>query len=183
VSVTRRTLLEGLLVALGWRARETAADSPPSPPGPAARAETLSDADVHDLVAFGEIVVEGRPLSPTERQHLVEHVESRVKLDPEVLALYRTAIGLLDRLAGARFSSLDVTRRTALITQHRLGVSKVRPGEPLGPFPEDERTVRTRVVPDLVGAYYRSASGWAVVGYAVFPGVCGDLERYTRSER
>jgi hypothetical protein len=182
VRLTRRALFEGLLLALGWRARVAAADSPPSPPGPAAGAEILSDLELRDLVAFAEIVVEGRPLSPAERQHLVEHVESRVERDPESLALYRTTIALLARLAGAPFSSLDAARQTALITRYRLGVSRVRPGESLGPFPDDEQTVRTRVVPDLIGAYYRSPPGWTVVGYAAFPGKCGDLARYTRSE-
>jgi hypothetical protein len=38
------------------------------------------------------------------------------------------------------------------------------------------------VVRDLVGGYYNSPAGWAVVGYAHFPGRCGDLGRYVRPE-
>ena len=49
----------------------------------------------------------------------------------------------------------------------------------LGPFPDDASLVRTRVVPNLIAGYYASPAGWAVVGYDVFPGRCGDLARYT----
>jgi hypothetical protein len=42
--------------------------------------------------------------------------------------------------------------------------------------------VRTRVIPDLIEGYWGSPAGWAAVGYEAFPGRCGDLTRYTRSE-
>ncbi len=89
---------------------------------------------------------------------------------------------MLDRLAGTRFSGLALDRRRALLSRHRLTSATVLPGEPLGPYPDDARAVRTRAVPDLIGGYYASPVGWAAVGYATFPGRCGDLARYTRPE-
>ncbi len=89
----------------------------------------------------------------------------------------------LERLAGRRLASLEIQQRTELIARHRLAVSLVRPDEDLGPFPEEVRTLRTRIVPDLIGGYYNSPAGWAAVGYDTFPGRCGDLTRYGRSER
>jgi len=44
------------------------------------------------------------------------------------------------------------------------------------------RAIRTRAVPDLIGGYYGSPAGWAVVGYTTFPGRCEDLTRYVRAE-
>jgi hypothetical protein len=96
--------------------------------------------------------------------------------------LYRTTIELLDQLAGARFSSLTPAARVTLIQQHRLGIADVRPDEPLGVLPDQARAVRTRAVPDLLGGYYASEAGWTAVGYATFPGRCGDLARYTRPD-
>jgi hypothetical protein len=137
---------------------------------------------MEDLIAFAEIVVEGRPLSSGGRADLVAHVEDRLERRPGSLELYRTTVRLLERLAGRRFSALDVAARVELVTRHRLGVSDVRPSEPLGPFADDVRAVRSRVVRDVAGGYYASPSGWAAVGYAAFPGRCGDLTRYTRAE-
>ena len=55
-------------------------------------------------------------------------------------------------------------------------------GEPSGARADDANTIRTQAAPDLIGAYYASASGWEVVGYSTFPGRCGDLSRYTAPE-
>ncbi len=63
-----------------------------------------------------------------------------------------------------------------------LAASGVRPGEDLGRFPDEMRSLRTRAVPDLIGGYYASPAGWAAVGYDTFPGRCGELTRYTRPE-
>jgi len=143
----------------------------------------ISGAEVEDLVAFAEALVGAAPLSRPEREHLVDHIEHRAKQGSGYyLDLYRTTVHLLNRLAGARLSSLDLPRRAALMTRHRLMVSDVRPGERLGPFAEDARAVRTRTVPDLIGGYYGSPAGWAAVAYGDFPGKCGDLTRYTRAE-
>jgi len=127
--------------------------------------------------------VEGRPLSPDERRHLVDHIERRAQQGGGYyFDLYRTTVGLLQRLGGARFSSLGAAQRIELMARHRLTSSNVRPKEHLARWPDDTRAVRTRAVPDLVGGYYGSPVGWAVVGYDAFPGRCGDLARYTRAE-
>jgi hypothetical protein len=130
------------------------------------------------------VLVAGNAFSPDERGYLVDHIEDRVKRGGGYyLSLYRTTVGLLERLARTRFSDLDVAQRVALVTRHRLSSSDVRPRESLGAWPDDARAVRTRAVPDLIGGYYGSPAGWALVGYASFPGRCSDLARYTRPER
>lgn len=190
--MTRRALLRRCLLVVGvhpWEALERL-------PGRARRlaswfgvdardaptAETLSEPALDDLVAFAEILVEGRTLEPAERRYLVEYIEDRAARSAWHRELYGTTVGLLERLAGQRFSSLTGAERVELIARHRLGVSEVLPGEDLGRFFEDVRFVRRRAVPDLLGAYYASPAGWAVVGYQTFPGRCGDLTRYTRME-
>jgi hypothetical protein len=142
----------------------------------------LSELDRDDLLAFAELVVEGRTLAPTDRQYLTEYIEDRTTHSAWHRVLYRTTVDLLERLAGQRFARLTVPERVGLIVRHRLGVSDVWPGEALGRFPDEMRAVRTRAVRDLLGAYYASPAGWAVVGYQSFPGRCGDLTRYTRAE-
>jgi hypothetical protein len=143
---------------------------------------SLSPAEIEDLIAFAEIVVEGRPLAPAARADLLAHIEDRLERRPESVELYRTTVRLLERLAGRRFSALDAAARLELVGRHRLAVPDVRPSESLGRFADEVRTVRSRVVRDVIGGYYASPSGWAVVGYAVFPGRCGELTRYTRPE-
>jgi hypothetical protein len=142
----------------------------------------LSASELEDLIAFAELLVEGRVLSQVERDALVENIAERPAREPDYLELYRTTVSLLQRLAGRPFSSLDLTERIELVTRHRLNSPDVRPGDDLGPFADDTHVVRTRVLRDLIGDYYNSPAGWAAVGYDVFPGRCGDLERYTRPE-
>jgi len=142
----------------------------------------LSEPEVEDLVAFAELLVEGRALSPVERDSLVGSIAEHVAREQGYLELCRTTISLLQRLAGRRFSSLDMTERIELMTRHRLNSADVPPGDDLGPLADAARAVRTRARPDLIGDYYNSPAGWAVVGQDVFPGRCGDLERYTRPE-
>ena len=191
--MTRRSLIRSLLLLLGFdsvapgcragrRGDETAAQ--PDDPGlPSPPTEPLSPTELASLLAFGEILVEGRPLSAAERGYLAAHIEERAEeASGYHRAHYRTAVGLLDRLAESPFSRLAFDQRTALVTRHRLTVSRVLPDEDLGSFPEDARAVRTQVVPDLIAGYYRSAAGWAVVDYGVFPGRCGDLARYQGPE-
>ena len=178
--LTRRSLILGVAAALGF----DPSGVPRSPGGRADAAAALSRPQVEDLVAFAEILVGDGPLPPAERDYLVEHIERRTTQGGGYyLELYRTSVGLLERLAGARFSSLDFARRLALITHYRLSSSTVRPEDTLGRFPREVREVRTRAVPDLIGGYYASPAGWAIVGYSAFPGTCGDLARYTSSER
>ena len=144
------------------------------------RAPTLSASELDDLVAFGEAVVGSGPLSPAERGFLIDHIQYRVpRADGYYLSAYRTTVRLLRQLGGVRFASLDIEKRRALVTRHRLGSRLVSPDENLGPFPDAARTVRTQVVGDLIGGYYGSPAGWAVVGYDAYPGQCSDLARYT----
>jgi hypothetical protein len=142
----------------------------------------LSSADLEDLVAFAEVLVQGRALGSAERGYVVEHIEDRARQNPEYLALYQTTARTLERLAGRRVSSLDIRERIELATRHRLGDQRALAGEDLGPFAEEVRAVRKRAARDLIDGYYRSPAGWAVVDYATFPGRCGDLTRYTRAE-
>lgn len=188
MSVTRRGLLHAFLLTLGLDrivslggagrpAPEAAAQLTQRPSDLESTVGPLSPPELEDLVAFAEVLVDGRALSPVERRHLVDHIETRMRLDAGYRALYRTTVDLLNRLADARFSTLDIAQRIALMTRHRLTASGVRPDENPGAFPEAAR-VRTRAVPDLIGGYYGSPAGWAAVGYDAFPGECGDLARY-----
>jgi hypothetical protein len=187
VRLTRRSLIRGLLLILGvdpagrWT-RDVAAQ-PVAPDAPSSPAP-LSNGDVDDLLAFAEVLVDDTPMSSAARRDIRDRIEDRIKQAPDhYLALHRTTLTLLTRLGRARFSSLTPAERIALVAQHRLGSSRVWPDEELGPYPEEAREVRTRAVPELVGAYYRSAAGWAVVGYDAFPGRCSDLARYTAPGR
>src|SRR5438046_3647000 len=137
---------------------------------------------MQDLLAFAEVLVEGRALTPAERAYLMEHIEDRTRRHPGHLSIYRTTLSVLGRLAGGRMAHLGISQRLELVDHHHLAISQVRPGEDLGPFPEEMRTLRTRAVPDLIGGYYGSPAGWAAVGYSSFPGQCGDLTRYVRAE-
>ena len=182
---TRRSLLQGLVVAvggdqagvlgaLGRRARAVAAWLTPS----AAESATasLSSDDLQDLVAFTGVLVVGAELSDVERGHVVDHIQEHERAGHDYqLEAYHATVRVLGRLAGARFATLDLPRRLALVRRHDLGRSVDRPGDP-----DETRVVRARVVPDLIGAYYSSAAGWAVVGYDAFPGRCGVLDRYTQ---
>jgi len=184
---TRRSLIrQALLLVLGIdvsglsgcvssRGASTAAKVPPA-------SGMLSKGDMDDLLAFGEVLVEGRALTAAERRELVEAVESSAGQTPENLSLYRTAVSALAHVAGRRFASLAIHERLELVTRLHLASSRVRSGEDLGEFSSELRTLRTRVVPELIRGYYGSPAGWAAVGYQTFPGRCGDLTRYTRAE-
>jgi hypothetical protein len=133
---------------------------------------------MEDLVTFGEVLVEGRTLPPPERRYVIEHIEDRTIRSPEYLSLYRTAATTLDRLAGQRFATLDISARIELVSRHRLS-SPGGPGDDSAVVPADMQALRMRVVPDLTRGYYGSPAGWAAVGYESFPGRCGHLTRYT----
>jgi len=195
VRFTRRGLLQGLVALfgfdppgharwLGGRARAGDAFAAASPDAET-NAGRLTREGIEDLVALAEILVADGSLPAGERAYLVQHVEMRTTQGGGYyLSLYRTTVSLLGHLAGTPFSRLEVEERMALVTRHRLNVSELGAREVLGLFPDEMRQVRTRAVPDLVGGYYASPAGWAVVGYdAAFPGRCGDPMRYTRPER
>jgi len=142
----------------------------------------LSEGELQNLVAFGEVLVEGRTLSAAERGHLIEHLDDRARGAAGYLSLYRMTASLLDRLAGSRFAGLDLRARAHVMAGHRLTSSRVSALEFLWPFRREERAVRVLAVPDIIQGYYRSAAGWAVVGYRTFPGRPSDLIRYTLPE-
>lgn len=189
--MTRRRLLQGLLSApwtiTAWVQRFTASPRAAGTclglaPSPAAASESPTAAEFDALVAFAEVLVDGRLFSEDTRRDLSEHLADSATGDPDRRALYYTTARLLDRLAGVRFSELKPAERAALIARHRLDVRLLTAEESAGAILDDARDVRTRVVPDLIGACWRSPAGWDAVGYTAFPGRCGDLTRYTRPE-
>jgi hypothetical protein len=188
--MTRRLVLQRLLLSL-WSVVTAAACRLTGGPRPTGERDEagqsavptlLSAAEMDTLLAFGEVIVEGRTLSPAERDGLAERIEESTRRNPDQLSSYRTAAATLDRLAGARFAQLELRDRTELVARHRLDVRVVSPEEGSGALGVEVRAVRTRTVLDLIDAYWSSPAGWAAVGYAAFPGRCGDLTRYTRPE-
>jgi hypothetical protein len=192
VKLSRRSLLRSGVLALGVEPRAVVgqfwwpvqdSDAGLVGRGPTvAPASRLSDPDLEDLVAFAELLVEGRALSPVERDSLVGSIAEHVAREPEYLGLCRTTVSLLRGMAGRRFSSLDMTERIELMTRHRLNSPDAPPEGDLGPVADAARAVRTRARRDLIADYYNSPAGWAAIGYDLFPGRCGDLARYTRPE-
>jgi hypothetical protein len=184
----RREVLRALLLVLGDVPASVPEEPVPRPVErgrppdastvPRADGAALSDAERDTLLAFAEVLVEGRPLFPSERSALLGHIEDRVRVWDGTLALYRGTVALLNRLAAAGFSTLGLRERIELVAREGLGPSPRR----IDRADDAARAVRTQVVPDLIAGYYSSPAGWAVVGYGVFPGRCGDLTRYTRPE-
>ncbi len=185
--MTRRSLIRRVLLILAsgpaWLAGCMARARDIVSPGvvPAAKTGALSTAEMDTLIAFGEVIVEGRTLAPTERRILADYIEDRTEKSAEHLWLYRMAASTLDRAAGRQFASLGLWERRELIEREGLGGRRAQSEADLG-VPATLRALWTRTVPDLIRGYYRSAAGWAVVGYETFPGRCGDLMRYTRRE-
>ncbi len=194
--MTRRTLIRRVLVILGlspawsiWMTGCMFRGTASGRPGGEStvldlqpKSGPLSLAEMETLVAFGEVVVEGRTLEPAERRSLIEYLEDRTGRSPGDLAVYQTTATTLDRLAAQPFVRLDVRERAALIARHRLGDWQGSSGEAPDSIPTEIRSIRAHVVPNLIHAYYASPAGWAIVGYETFPGRCGDLTRYTRPE-
>ena len=148
-------------------------------PARASEPRRLSAAELDTLLAFAEVVVDGRALAADSRATLTEAITDSVDRAPDRWSLYRGAAQLLDRLAGRELASVNLVDRAALIARHRLDI-RVVADEPA--VPDDARFIRTSLGPELIVAYWRSAAGWAAVGYQTFPGRCGDLVRYTRPE-
>jgi len=191
--MTRRLLLQGLLLSLwggvaeavpcltgrlraGGRGFARAANQS------APEAPTLSASELATLLAFGEVLVEGRTMSASERRYRAEHIRSNAQHKPEQRVQYTRAVRLLDRLARKPFSSLEIADRIQLLGRHRLDARTGPTGDDPEPLGGELRMIRARVVPDLIEGYWGSPAGWAAVGYGTFPGRCGDLTRYTRSE-
>lgn len=143
----------------------------------------LTASEMEDLVAFAGVLAAERALTAAERPDVIEHVEERTRNRSGYLSLYRMTVAVLARLSGgAAFASLAPEQRVAVVARHRLGPLGADRMAYLWPFDRDRLAVRVLAVPDLIHAYYASASGWAVVGYSVFPGRPSDLRRYTRPE-
>jgi hypothetical protein len=138
----------------------------------------LSAAELDTLIAFGEVIVDGRPLADDARATLVEAIAARLRNAPDQAGLYRGAARLLEHLAGGRLGDLDLASRTALVARYHLDV-RVSADESVA---DEARFIRTGLARELIAAYWQSAAGWAAVGYQTFPGRCGDLTRYTRRE-
>ncbi len=174
VAMTRRRFLQALL--LGLLSRGGAVAQQPA-------STSLSSLETENLLAFAEVIVEGRTLSSIERGYLADHLEDAVQRVAGLLGQYRLAARLLDALAGKRFASLTFSERNRLVEVFRLDARNVLPpgADPVRSQAE-ARLVRARVVPNLIAGYWASPAGWSAVGYATFPGRCGDLTRYTRSE-
>jgi len=184
----RRELLGALLLGFSGASPSIAGEPGPRAPGPAPDGTELRasptdslplvDVERETLLAFAGVLLGERPLSAAARRELLSHIVDRVSASDGMLALYRQTAALLDRLAGAPFSTFEIDKRLALVVRHRLVPSRGR----VEPRDDAARAVRTRVAPDLIAGYYASPIGWALVGYVVFPGRCGDLVRYTRPE-
>jgi hypothetical protein len=143
----------------------------------------LSDAGMETVVAFGEALVGERPFSETEKGYLSRHIDHQTKTAPGYFSVYRATAKLLQRLSpSGEFSKLSLGDRLKLVTRHGLLSYDVQAREYLLPFHREELIARTLAVPDLIGGYYASPAGWAVVHYETFPGRCGDLSRYTRED-
>jgi hypothetical protein len=169
-----RRRMDGLKQAVEARVRPQLDAS--SPTG------ALPDRERDTLVAFGESLAVGRRFSPAERRAFIEEVDDQTRTTPGQLAVYRMTAGLLDRLTRESFATLDIRDRAELLARHALTSYPVRTRECLLAFRRQELAVRALATPALIVAYYRSAAGWAVVGYDTFPGRCGDPLRYTRAE-
>ena len=163
-----RRLARGLITA-GWLLPASAHAEDP---------RHLSARELDTLIAFGEVVVDSRALSHDGRAALTEAIADGLGRAPDRISLYRGAAQLLDRLAGRELGKLDLVNRAGLIARHRLDIRAV--ADEL--VTDDARFIRTTLGPDLIVAYWRSAAGWAAVGYQTFPGRCGDLVRYTYPE-
>ena len=192
-ALTRRRVLQAPLLALlgtpAWELLRAAAAPLPAeePAGPAdaqslAATGTLPRDAMHTVLAFAEVLVGESPLTREERENLVEHIDDRTRHVAGYLTLYRLTAGLLDRLAGTPYAALGLAARKDLVVRHRLTPAPAQAAASPPAAEGQEHLVRTLAAPDILGGHYASAAGWAIVGYTVFPGRCGDLTRYTRPE-
>ena len=142
----------------------------------------LSEKEMESLISLAEVLVDEKDLTQDERDCVHAHVGDRTQNDPGYLTLYRLTVARFDGLAASPFSVRSRGERRYLAEQSGLLNRRINNREWLYPFGKEDRMIRAIALPDLIEGYYRSAAGWAVVGYSVFPGRCGDLKRYTRAE-
>ena len=148
------------------------------PGAPPTDSQPLSSTERRTLVDLAEVLGGGRPLLPIEREDILSHITQRETASSEMLAVYRETAALLNRLAEVPFSALPFSKRRELVA--RQNHVPFRRGTQLSD--DAAHTKSVTVALDLIAAYYGTSVGWAVVGYGVFPGRCGDLVRYTHPE-
>src|SRR5262249_57800170 len=86
-------------------------------PAPRAEGQALSGGEKEALLAFAEVLVGDRPLPAAARGELLSHIGARVIAREDMLALYREAAAVLDRLAGASFSTLTMRDRRGIVAR------------------------------------------------------------------
>jgi len=118
-----------------------------------------------------------------------EHVDQTTGSRPGYLREYRAAAGLLDEAAAALQPS--VTHFHLLAVAAADQVLRGMFGRRRNASPWRSRMERLTasgrrrercwnfVIHDLLQGFYRTSSGWAVVGYDSYPGVPGDPRAYT----
>jgi len=153
----------------------------PRMPGPDTTG-SLSPGEMETLLVYTEVLSDILDFSEETRQYLRSHINDRTENKTGYLSLFRMTATFIDELAGGNFSKLSRSDRIAALEKRGLMSCRVHRRECFSPFGRRERTIRALAATDLMAAYYRSAAGWAVVGYAYPPGHCGDLTRYTRAE-
>src|SRR5690349_9085684 len=164
MGISRRSFVVVAAATIGVRSDRAVAGVPPS-----AR-------DLDDLVALGEVLVADEPLSREAHAQFREQIGHRAGGETAAAAAYPGAGALLRRLAGTRLATLDDAARRRLVRGLGLDTRDRHASTAAA------REVRERLVPELITAFYACPAGWAIVGYTVFPGRCGDLGRYTGPE-
>jgi hypothetical protein len=152
----------------------------PQMPGPPTTG-ALSAPEMDTLLAYAEVISDTTEFSDETQQYLRNHINDRTQKEAGYLSLFRMTATFLNHLAG-EFSKLSRLDRISTLEKRGLMSCRVHRRECFSPFGRKERTIRALAATDLISAYYRSAAGWAVVGYAYPRGHCAGLTRYTRPE-
>lgn len=157
----------------------------------AAATGLLGDEGMTEVFALAETLLPQHLDIGVIRRFVRHHVNERTSNREGYLEEYERAVALLQRTtralfdSGPAFSALPVTNRNAvlgeLLETRRTGVRR------LGNLFDrifgatEIPAFRIHVVQDLLQAFYRSADGWALVGYTNYPGVpAKDSREYTR---
>jgi hypothetical protein len=166
--------------------------SPPEPGLDSASATgLLGDEEMTEVFALAETLLPHHLDIGVTRRFARHHVNERTSNHEGYLEEYERAVALLQRAtrdlfdSAAGFSALPVIDRHAVLRElletRRTGVRRL--GNLFDRiFGATERPAfRIYVVQDLLQAFYRSADGWALVGYTNYPGVPARNPReYTR---
>jgi hypothetical protein len=153
----------------------------PKLPGPPVTG-LLSPAQMETVLAYAEALANTTNLSEETRQELRSHIDDRTQNAPGYLSLFKMTAAFVSQLGAGDFSKLSLANRAEILEKRGLMSCRVHRRECFSPFGRRERAIRALAAADLVAAYYRSAAGWAVMGYSYPRGHCADLTRYTRAE-